>query len=82
MDQLQKDFADIEEMIAQNRRANVERARREWAEQQHAEVEMELRRRASVAESSMRYWRGNFLVLAIAVAGVTMSYVVAYLGAR
>ena len=82
MEQLTKDFADIEKMLAQNRRANYERARREWEAQQNAEVAMEARLRLEAERKRANYWRGNFLVLAIAVFGVTLRYVTAYLGAR
>lgn len=60
MAQLQKDFADIEEMLAQNRRANYERALREYEQSRDAEVIAELRRRLAQAEKRVAVAEARF----------------------
>ena len=79
---LQDDIREIEELYALNRRANYERAKREHMEQQNAEIAMEARLRLEAGRKRANVWRGNFILLAIAVIGNMLAHVVAYLGAR
>lgn len=82
MDQLQRDFADITEMVEANRRANYHRARQEYESQRDAEVINELQRKLRESEASVKYWRWNFIILAVAVIGATLNYVISYVGLR
>lgn len=66
MDQQLKDFADIEEMIAQNRRANYHRALREYEQGRDAEVIMELRRQLRTSETRSDSMRRSVWIAATA----------------
>lgn len=69
MDQLQKDFADINVMFEANRRANYHRALQQYESERDAEVIAELRRNLRISETRNGSMRRS-LWLSVAAAGI------------